>query len=296
VSRHAPGLRAPNLRVRLRRLGFGLSTVLGIARRGFFIPYRYAGAVPPADGVGAYDALDPIFAARRDGFAGHLAAIEGFAPALAAIGGAAPNRTIAGPRWNQSWFSPLDAAAAYAMVRLRRPSAIVEIGSGHSTRFLARAIRDAEIATRLVAIDPAPRARLPDGVEWMRATLHAAALDIPAMLAPGDMLFVDSSHVLMPGTDVDAVLNRIWPRLASGVIVHFHDIFLPDGYPRGWAWRGYNEQLGVGALIAGGGADILFASRYVATRMADAAAAGIVARLPRAADALASSLWLMKRG
>ena len=281
----------PDLRARLRRLGFGLATVLGVARRGFFIPYRYAASVPPADGAGAYEALRPAFDARRVAFAGHLDAIERLAPALAAISGPAP-----APRWNQSWFAPLDAAAAYAMVRVRRPATIVEIGSGHSTRFLRQAVRDETMATRLVAVDPAPRALLPEGVEWMRATLHEAALDIPGMLAPGDVLFVDSSHVLMPGTDVDTVLNRIWPRLAAGVVVHFHDIFLPDGYPRGWAWRGYNEQLGVGALIAGGGAEILFASRYVATQMAEALAASAVAGLPRASDAVDSSLWLVKRG
>ena len=282
----------PDLRARLRRLGFGLATVLGIARRGFFVPYRYAGTLPPAEGADAYAALRPAFEARRDSFAGHLAVIERFAPALAAIGGeAAP-----APRWDQSWFPPLDAAAAYAMVRVRRPATIVEIGSGHSTRFLMRAVRDEGRSTRVVAVDPAPRAALPDGVERVRATLHAAALDIPAMLAPGDVLFLDSSHVLMPGTDVDTALNRIWPLLASGVIVHFHDIFLPDGYPPAWRWRGYNEQLGVAALIAAGGADILFASRFVATRMADALAASVVARLKRAAGAVESSLWLEKRG
>ena len=287
---------APDLRARLRRLGFGLATVLGLARRGFFIPYRYAATLPPADGADAYAALAPAFEARRDAFAAHLAAIATCAPALAAIGNApAPDRHTKAPRWDQSWFPPLDAAAAYAMVRERRPATIVEIGSGHSTRFLMRAVRDAGASVRVVAIDPAPRAALPQGVEWRRAALHDAALDIPAMLAPGDMLFVDSSHVLMPGSDVDTVLNRLWPRLAPGVLAHFHDIFLPDGYPRGWAWRGYNEQLGVAALIAAGGADILFASRFVATRMADALAANPVAALPRAADAIDSSLWLVKR-
>lgn len=293
----APALPPPaNLRVRLRRLGFGLATVLGIARRGFFIPYRYAAAMPPADGADAYDALLPAIEARRESFTAHLAAIERYAPSLTAIGGApAPDRNKGAPRWNQTWFPPLDAAAAYAMVRARRPATIVEIGSGHSTRFLRQAVRDEAAATRLVAIDPAPRATLPDGTEWLPVALHAAALDISGMLVPSDVLFVDSSHVLMPGTDVDIVLNRIWPRLAAGVVVHFHDIFLPDGYPRSWAWRGYNEQSGIGALIAGGGAEILFASRYVATRMADALAESVVARLPRAEGAVDSSLWLIKR-
>lgn len=283
---------APTLRRRLRTACQGLATVLGLARRGFFIPYRHAAAVADASGADAYAALTPLFAAQRDAFAAHIDAIDGFAAELAAIGDApAP-----APRWNQHWFAPLDAAAAYAMVRLRRPTRLIEVGSGHSTRFLARAAADGEIGTRITAIDPAPRAPLPPGVEHRAAPLQRAALDIAAELAPGDMLFVDSSHVLVPGSDVDALLTAVWPKLEHGVIVHFHDIFLPDGYPAAWRWRGYNEQSGVAALLAGGGAGILFASHYAATRMADRIEASTVARLPRKAGAIDSSLWLAKRG
>jgi len=79
-----------------------------------------------------------LIAAGEPAFAAHLAAIESLAAALQAIGGAPPPA----PRWNQDWFPRLDAAAAYAMVRRHRPARIVEVGSGHSTRFLARAVVD----------------------------------------------------------------------------------------------------------------------------------------------------------
>jgi hypothetical protein len=108
------------------------------------------------------------------------------------------------------------------------------------------------------------------------------------------MLFVDSSHILMPGTDVDVLFNRILPTLPGGVLVHIHDVFLPDAYPSDWDWRGYNEQLGVGALLQGGGYRILWASRYVATRMAEQVAAGVAGRLEIVAGAQESSLWLEK--
>ena len=97
------------------------------------------------------------------------------------------------------------------------------------------------------------------------------------------------------GSDVDIILNRVWPALPAGVIVHFHDVFLPDGYPAEWAWRGYNEQLGVAALISAGGADILFASHYALTRMATEVGSTIVSRLPLMDGAVESSLWLVKR-
>lgn len=83
------------------------------------------------------------------------------------------------------------------------------------------------------------------------------------------MLAIDSSHVLMPGTDVDVLLNRALPALPAGILVHVHDVFLPDGYPPAWAWRGYNEQLAIATLIQGGGFRLVWSSRYVATRMAE---------------------------
>ncbi|MBE9558941.1 MAG: class I SAM-dependent methyltransferase, partial [Proteobacteria bacterium] len=89
-----------------------------------------------------------------------------------------------------------------------------------------------------------------------------------------------SSHILMPGTDVDMLLNRILPSLPAGVYVHIHDIFLPDPYPADWEWRGYNEQQGAASLITGGGWNVEFASHYAVTRMADRVAGGVLGRLP----------------
>ena len=57
----------------------------------------------------------------------------------------------------------------------------------------------------------------------------------------------------MPGTDVDMLFNHVLPGLKRGVMVHVHDVFLPDDYPPEWEWRGYNEQLGIATLIQGGG-------------------------------------------
>ena len=51
-------------------------------------------------------------------------------------------------------------------------------------------------------------------------------------LGAGDILFIDSSHIAMPGTDVDRLFLDVLPRLPSGVLVHVHDILLPDAYPR----------------------------------------------------------------
>ena len=98
----------------------------------------------------------------------------------------------------------------------------------------------------------------------------------------------------MPGSDVDFLLNRVMPALPSGVLIHIHDIFLPDDYPPAWAWRSYNEQLAVAVLLTAGAYRPLFASRYAVTRMAEAVAASAAGGLPIIAGALESSLWLEK--
>lgn len=279
----------PDRRARGRYRRLGLATVLGLRPAGLFIPYRHADTLAPPDAP--YPAAAAAFDAARTIFRGVLADIDAVAGDLLAIGGPPP-----APRWDQDWFAGLDAAAAYALVRARRPALIVEVGSGHSTRFMARAVADGRLATRIVAIDPAPRATL-DGlaVDFRRGTLQDADPAVFAALRAGDVLFVDSSHVLAPGSDVDILLNRIVPALPAGVLVHVHDVFLPDPYPPEWAWRGYAEQLLLVPWLAGGGMAPLFASRYVRTRMTADVAASAAGRLPGGALAYESSLWLVRR-
>jgi len=96
------------------------------------------------------------------------------------------------------------------MVRTLRPRRIVEIGSGHSTRFLARAVADGVLETSITAIDPQPRAALGKlDIRHIAKTLHDAGYVPFQDLEAGDILFVDSSHILMPGSDVDIILNRL---------------------------------------------------------------------------------------
>jgi hypothetical protein len=274
-----------------RRLAFGLATVLGVKKRGFFIPYRYADQVPERRARGSYEALELVFRAAEPSFQGVLEAINACADPLLAIGEQPPPQ----PRWNQDWFPRLDAAAAYVFVRAGEPHRIIEIGSGHSTRFMARAVRDAGIHTEITAIDPQPRADIAEtGAILHKQTAQQAGLEAFAPLASGDVLFIDSSHILMPGTDVDLLLNHVLPALPVGVMVHVHDVFLPDDYPPDWEWRGYNEQLAVAALIQSRGYRLLWSSHYAATRMAGAVAASAAGALELMPGAYECSLWMVK--
>lgn len=274
-----------------RRLVLGLPTVLGLARRGYFIPNRYAGALPPQPPRDAYPAVTALLDATAPDFAAMLDRLADHRQDLAAIAAARHQPNPA--RFDQDNFPTLDAAIAYALLRRHRPARLVEIGAGHSTRFFARAVADGRLDTEITCIDPAPRTEIAQlGVRLIRTPVPACGAAPFQALGPGDVLSIDSSHVLMPGSDVDYLLNCVLPVLPAGTLVHIHDIFLPDPYPADWAWRGYGEQLGVVPLLLGGQWEPLFASHYAATRLA---APPALAGLPAVAGARPSSLWLRRR-
>ena len=277
-----------------RRLCFGLDTVTGLDRKGFFIPYARARSVAKP---GRYEAVTQAFAAAEPTMEAALDALEQVGADLLRIGVAAPAPTAKspGPRWGQDWFCGLDAAMLYALIRAQQPKRIIEIGSGHSTRFARRAIQDGGLSTEFIAIDPQPRADLSGlDIRFERATLQQVDRTLFDALTAGDLLFVDSSHILMPGTDVELVLTEILPRLPAGVLVHFHDMFLPEPYPDAWEWRGYNEQSAVAGMMLNGGWRVIFASNYAASRYRERLAAGPLGQLPPAGGPT-TSLWLEKR-
>lgn len=261
-------------------------------RPGFFVPYQED--LPPPQPT--FRALEPVFARSRDAYAGTLEAVARFGPDLLAVArGLRPAAGERPPRLDQEWFPRLDALAAYALLRSWRPRRVVEIGAGHSTRLLCQALVDGAIAADVTCIDPQPRAGL-EGlpIRHLAVPLAAAPRAVVDALEAGDVLFVDSSHVASPGTDVEEIVLDILPRLPAGAYVHFHDIFLPDAYPAGWEARRYNEHVAVAALLQGGAFTPVFASHYVLTRTG-LVGGSLVADLPRPAGALESSLWLRKR-
>ena len=134
-------------------------------------------------------------------------------------------------------YGRLDASALYATVRALAPRRIVELGSGHSTLVTAQAIRDGGLETELHVYDPyaaVVRHDLPG-----LTALHAVpAQEVPPAvfeaLGAGDLLFVDTTHTVKAGSDVNHIVLEVLPRLAPGVVVHLHDIFIPFEYPRVW--------------------------------------------------------------
>ncbi len=276
-------------RSRAIRLKLGLQTVLGMKRRGFFIPYSRAENVAGYEHH-SYCWIRHLFDEHRQIFTALLDEIEANRAALLAISGLEPPL----PRFEQDWFPRLDAVAHYTMVRSRKPRRIIEVGSGHSTRFICRAVADGALQTRVTAIDPQPRADIAElPVRLLRASLQDVELGVFDEIAPGDFVCVDSSHILMPGTDVDVMINHVLPMLPAGCFVFFHDIFLPDAYPRDWAPTGYNEQNAV-AILLQGQYEPVFASAYAVRHMADAVNATVLADIPLHPGGIENGLWLRK--
>jgi hypothetical protein len=140
-------------------------------------------------------------------------------------------------RDNPSYPLP-DARLLFALVRGRSPRSIVELGSGQTSRVIAQAVRMNVAfgqACSYRAFDPFPTAideDLPGLTELVRLDAQAIPEGVFSDLKSGDMLIVDTTHTVKVGSEVNRIVLRLLPLLASGVLVHFHDISLPYEYPR----------------------------------------------------------------
>src|SRR5258708_7626363 len=137
--------------------------------------------------------------------------------------------------------------------------------------------------------------RLALGLPTVLGMAPPARPDFFAGVEGGAVLFIHSSHILMPGRDVDILFNRVLPRLPAGLLVHIHDIFLPFDYPAAWGWRNYNEQQGVLPLLLTGAYVPLFSSVWAERRLGERLSQSVVPRLPQPAGAMAARLWLGER-
>ena len=145
-------------------------------------------------------------------------------------------------------FDNLDAGVYYALIRYLEPRLVVEVGSGWSTKIAAVAALKNK-TTKLVSIEPYPQPILKKGFPGLSRLIEKKIEDVPfsffEALGDGDILFIDSSHTVKTGGDVNYLFFEILPRLKKGVWVHIHDIFLPWEYPEVWVrkeFRFWNEQ------------------------------------------------------
>lgn len=171
------------------------------------------------------------------------------------------------PHWINNYLPTLDAVMWYAMMAWKRPSTVLEIGCGHSSRFLHQATVDHQIPCRLIGIDPDPRTSLPPGFSLHLATrLEAMDLSIFDQVQPGDIVSLDGSHRLFPNTDVQVFFLEILPTLPPGTVVHMHDTFLPNDYPEPHCRWQFSEQYMLAmALLTGAPYHVLMPNAYLMT-------------------------------
>ena len=171
-----------------------------------------------------------------------------------------------GPYLDNYFFGIYDAAVLSAVMELHRPSKIVEIGSGISTRYM-KLFRDRHaLPTKIICIDPYPRAEI-EGVadviirEPLENVTDSTLLD----LQRGDIVFLDGSHYVYQGNDTLTFFFKFLPALPPGVIVHIHDIFLPYDYAEEVASQLWSEQYIVAAMLLGGfkGYEIFYPAYYL---------------------------------
>jgi hypothetical protein len=243
------------------------------------VPRSYYSPIPEPSEIGpevwerrselrgiVFDAAEQIAFAERE----LAAAVREFEAPLE------PSGTPGEFHLHNAYYESVDAEIAYAMVRRFKPARVLELGSGHSTLVLAEACeRNAGEGSPVeyVACNPYPFAGVvPEGLPGLTEHRRESAQEVDEArlraLGDGDILFVDTSHVVKIGGDVNRVVLDLMPILAPGVIVHFHDIWMPWEYHRVLVddmQMSWSEQYLLQAfLIGNAGWRVLFAAQAVA--------------------------------
>ena len=163
------------------------------------------------------------------------------------------------PYMYNQMFGPGDAEYWYQILRALKPKRVIEIGSGGSTLVAIKALgrnreENAAYSCDHVCIEPFEAAWLDKTrVRVIRQRAEEADPNLFCSLDAGDILFIDSSHMIRPQGEVLFEYLELLPTLRPGVIVHVHDIFSPRDYPRDWLTDNvvfWNEQYLVEAFLS----------------------------------------------
>jgi len=135
-------------------------------------------------------------------------------------------------------FGFVEANFLYCFIHEKRPARIVQIGSGVSTAVILAASREAGYKPEIICIDPFPTQFLRKAAESCEIKLivekaQQTSLETLTDLGKQGFLFIDSTHTVKPGSEVNYLILEVLPRLPLGSYVHFHDIYFPYDYSRG---------------------------------------------------------------
>ena len=250
--------RATRFFYQVHKLGYSVLPV------GYESPVPQVNAIPPWVWQQRFD-LTPGFSMDAER---QWAVLERIAPWASELADT-PLETAEGYCWANGAFGPAEAAVYYGIIREFRPSRILEVGAGYSTLVALRGVeRNGSGVVEAVDLYPRPFLRQLKGLTrlWERPVQEVPLVHFER-LGQNDVLFIDSSHVAATGSDVNFLFFQVLPRLRPGVLVHFHDIFLPWEYPEPWVKERrifYNEQyLLLAFLMFNDAFEVLVASRFL---------------------------------
>jgi hypothetical protein len=164
-----------------------------------------------------------------------------------------------------------------------RPKNVIEVGSGASSGCMIDASEIHGLETSFTLIEPEPQYCLDKILGDQDYKKHRVTLikkrvqEVPAsefkILQKNDILFIDSSHVSKPGSDVNYLLTQVLPVLNKGVIIHFHDIYYPFEYTREYLLKlklVWNEVYSLhNFLLFNSSFKILFFSDYMRLKLGE---------------------------
>lgn len=190
---------------------------------------------------------------------GQLDTLEAFERMYASIGFPEEKTESHRYHYKNPAYSYSDAIMLHCMMRHLRPKRLIEVGSGYSScamldtdeMHLGRSISFTFIEPYPALLKSLMKPQDTSSIRIIESRLQDVPLEIFLELTAGDILFVDSTHVSKTGSDVNYLLFEIFPRLASGVNIHVHDVFYPFEYPKDWVLggRSWNEIYALRAFL-----------------------------------------------
>jgi len=178
---------------------------------------------------------------------------------------------------DSNYASNGDGAILYGMLREFKPNKVIEVGSGFSTVIANEALKqnrnECDSENKIISIEPYPRPILlklsenTDNVKLIEKRVEMVNEVVFSNLESGDILFIDSSHVVKIGNDVHYLYLSILPKVPVGTIIHIHDIRFPYDYPKKWILKSkhfWTEQYLLQMFLTFNDSfEILFAGNYM---------------------------------
>jgi hypothetical protein len=206
-------------------------------------------------------------------------------------------------------FSYGCAAITHCILRYFKPRHVIEVGSGNSTLVISKALsqnaKDSAEPIEYTVVDPFPRPIVEKGLYGLtniiKEPVERMGTEFFERLCRNDVLFIDSGHTVRIGGDVNYLILDVLPRLAPGVIVHFHDIGLPYEYPKVYAMNSkfrvfWTEAYLLQAFLCFNSQfEILLAMNYLMTKHLDVFRQAFPFYDPYRHRANSGSFWIRRR-